>query len=192
MRAFLISVLAVLTFTGTIASAQASDPVAEKPKAEQSYDPSKWFDLLLGAQAGGGLDHAHDPTAFAGCKIGAGPLTLDLQYDRVRGRNGFSTEISGMLPVVRFPFHPKSESSQYIRFYAEPGVGYRAGGTPFGGYSSAKVMVALMSDKKLYSGDSLVPYIEYQHRFPFNSPLRGDDRIAFGVMLTICSQCGFD
>ena len=173
------------------ACAQTPDAVAAKPKAEPQYDPSKWFSLVLGAQGGGGLDHAHDPTAFAGCKIGSGPLVLDLGYDRIHGSNGFSTELSGMLPIFRIPWKPKNESSQYLRFYAEPGVGYRAGGAPFGGYSSAKVMVALMSDKKLY-GDYVLPYIEYQHRFPFNSPLRGDNRIAIGVMVTICGHCGFD
>ena len=191
MKGFPVCVMTLLMLVCSGAFAQTTDSTANKPKADPPDDPSKWFSLVLGAQAGGGLDSMRHPTAQAGVKIGSGPLVLDLSYDRVHGHNGFSTELSGMLPVFRFPLTPKTESTRYVRFYAEPGVGYRAGGAPFGGYASAKVMAALISDKRIYQGYSL-PYIEYQHRFPFNSPLRGDDRIAVGVMVTVCGHCGFD
>src|SRR5947209_16420722 len=149
MRPGLIVILAICFTLGGYAQESQS---AATCNSEPNYDPSKWFALMLGAQAGGGFDYHQTPPAQATVKLGSGPLTLDFGYDRLAGRNGFSTELSGMLPVVRFPSPKKNEKRLYVRLYAEPGVGYRAGGGPFGGYSSAKVMLALMSDHWLYTG----------------------------------------
>lgn len=167
----------------------------------ERYDWSGGFpSLLLGAGAGGGLDSSRQPTAFGGVKIGGigGPISLDLQYDRIRGNSGFSTEGSAVLPLFRVPRFQKfvvpgsrqakedDEKKRFLRVYAEPGIGYRAGGSPFGGYCSAKVLFLLFPE------DKAQPYVEFQRRFPFNSPLQGDDRLTFGVMLTICEHCGWD
>jgi len=64
---------------------------------------------------------------------------VDLGYDRIQGRNGFSTEISGMAPVLRWPGPQKDESKNFFRVYAEPGFGHRWGGGTFGGHLSGKV-----------------------------------------------------
>jgi hypothetical protein len=155
-------------------------------------EPFDWsagyLNLILGAGGGGGLDSVHQPTSFAGVKIG-GALTLDLQYDRIQGKNGFSTEASSALPMFRVPGPGMNEDKMFVRVYAEPGVGYRAGGGAFGGYSSAKVLLIFFSVPKW--GDTS-PYIEFQRRFPFDSPLQGDNRLTIGVMATICQSCGVD
>lgn len=153
------------------------------------YDNSAWLPFLAAAQVGGGWD-SKLPTAHAGIKLGISPFDLDLQYDRIHGQNGFSTEVSGMLPVFRFPGPMADESRKYVRVYFEPGLGYRAGGGPFGGYSSAKVMVTLFDDE--WRNDEYYPYVEFQRRFPFNSPLQGDNRISIGLMWAICEHCGLD
>lgn len=168
------------------------DEVREVHRAPQDdWDASKGpLSLILAAGGGGGWDFAHQPNAFAGVKIAVlMPVSLDLQYDRMQGHSGFSTEGSAVIPVFRVPGYQPFSEKNFVRFYAEPGVGYRAGGGPFGGYSSAKLMVLLWNSpwKSDWS-----PYIEYQRRFPFESPLEGDNRIAIGLMAYVCSTCGFD
>jgi hypothetical protein len=153
-------------------------------------DPSAGFlSMILGAEGGGGWDTNNQPNSFFGMKIG-GAAAVDLQYDRINGQNGFSVEGSGVLPLLRVPaFHVESDNLLF-KLYAEPGVGYRAGGGPFGGYSSAKILV-LLGDKWI-NGDAPTPYIEFQRRFPFNAPLDGDNRIAVGISLTFCGPCDVD
>lgn len=155
-----------------------------------AYDPSSGVPTLIAAAgAGGGWHPGYQPNSFAGVKLGIGGLTMDLQYDRLKAQNGFSIEGSGMIPVLRVPrWRPKNDRLLF-RLHAEPGVGYRAGGGPFGGYSSGKVLV-LIGNKWVDGGVS--PYIEFQRRFPFNSPLDGDNRITFGFMWALCEHCGLD
>lgn len=155
-----------------------------------NYDYSKgFFDLILAAGGGGGWDFARQPNAFAGVKIG-GALSLDLQYDRIQGHNGFSTEGSAVLPLFRAPRFRPNSSRTFVKVFGEPGIGYRTGGGPFGGYSSAKVMAVLLTNN--WSSGWTAPYIEYQRRFPFQSPLEGDNRITVGVMLALCEGCGIE
>lgn len=142
--------------------------------------------MILGAEGGGGWDINRQPTSFAGIKIG-GAAALDLQYDRLNGQNGFSVEGSGVLPLFRVPAFRADSNNLLFKLYAEPGVGYRAGGGPFGGYSSAKILI-LLGDKWI-KDDAPTPYIEFQRRFPFNAPLDGDNRIALGFSLTFCGPC---
>jgi len=154
------------------------------------YDYSKgYLDLILAAGGGGGWDFTNQPNAFAGIKIG-GPATVDLQYDRIQGHSGFSVEGSAVLPLFRVPSYQPLQTKTFVKLYAEPGVGYRAGGGPFGGYSSAKVLAVLLTDS--WSDGWAAPYVEYQRRFPFESPLQGDNRISIGVMLAVCEHCGLD
>ena len=155
-----------------------------------NYDYSQGpLSLLLAAGGGGGLDSNHQPTSFAGVKVG-GPFSLDLQYDRIQGHNGFSTEGSAVVPLFRVPHFRKDKESKFLKLYAEPGVGYRAGGGPFGGYSSAKAMAVLLTDT--WADNWVAPYVEFQRRFPFESPLQGDNRLTIGVMLAVCAHCGLD
>ena len=181
-------------------------PGSGTSSAQQPYDTSSWLELLAAAEGGGGLlsPGASQPTAYAGAKLGfpvefgkfdpAKPdytFTLDLGYDRVQARHGFSTEISVMLPVWRYPKPQVDESKNFVRIYAEPGVGYRAGGGPFGGYGSAKIMISLLSDKRL-NFSKASPFLEVQRRFPLSAPLEGDTRFTVGVMIALCNHCGFD
>ncbi len=149
--------------------------------------------MLAAVEGSGGIDATrfHQPTAFAGIKLGS-ILTLDLGYDRIHSKNGFSTEVSGMIPVFRAPGPQANEKKNYLRVYAEPGVGYRAGGGPFGGYASAKVMFALLSDERITHDNKVSPFIEVQHRFPFNSPGQGDTRFTIGLLFADCNHCGFE
>jgi hypothetical protein len=95
--------------------------------------------------------------------------------------------------MARFPAPQTNEGQNYVRLYAEPGVGYRAGKGNFGGYGSAKVMIALLSDARLTRSDAPPsPFLEIQRRLPFGSPLGGDTRITIGVMFAVCSRCGLD
>jgi hypothetical protein len=154
------------------------------------YDSSKGFlNLILAAGGGGGWDFAHQPNAFVGVKVG-GPLSLDLQYDRIQGHSGFSTEGSAVIPLFRIPRYQPFSTRKFVKLYAEPGLGYRAGGGPFGGYSSAKVLAVLLTDT--WSENWIAPYIEFQRRFPFDSPLQGDNRISIGLMVALCGSCGFN
>lgn len=101
------------------------------------YGDSKGLlSLRLAAGAGGGVDSAGRRVSFGGVKIG-GPFSLDLQYDRIQGRNGFSAEGSPLLPVFRVPrFH--GGNRRFVKLFAEPGLGYRAGKGSFGAYSCSK------------------------------------------------------
>jgi hypothetical protein len=153
-------------------------------------DLSDSLALMLAAQAGGGLlSNPSGPTAYAGAKIGIGHLMLNLGYDRIQAHNGFSIDGSALLPVVRFPRPQWGENKNFVRIYAEPGVGDRKGPGQFGGYLSAKVMVALLSNKRL-SGDTWEgsPFLEVEHRFPFQALGQGDTRISFGFMLAISNH----
>lgn len=163
-----------------------------QPPASKPYDESDWLPIVMAAESGGGFTPGGlQPTAYAGVRFGLGGVVLNLGYDRVHSHDGFATQFSGMLPVFRFPGPQKNESKNYIRVYAEPGIGYRAGGGGFGGYLSGGVMVALLADKRLeLKGAS--PYIEYQRRVPFAAPGRGDNRFTFGLMMALCAHCGFD
>lgn len=156
-------------------------------------DLSKPLDFLAGIAAGGGWSSnaLRQPTAYAGVKIGISYITLDLGYDRLQARNGFSTELSGMVPVFRVPGPQADESRNYLRVYAEPGIGTRWGGADFGAYLSAKLMLAVLADQRLYWSRPS-PYLEFQRRFPVNSLLQGDNRITLGIMIALCNHCGLD
>jgi hypothetical protein len=147
------------------------------------------FAMMLAAGGGGGWDSTGQTNGFAGVKIG-GPYTLDLQYDRIQGHNGFTTEGSAVIPIIRFPHFQENRKGKFVKIFAEPGVGYRAGDGPYGGYSSAKVMAVLVTDK--WSDNIASPYVEFQRRFPFDSPLQGDNRITFGWMIAFGIHSGFD
>lgn len=163
-----------------------------QPPATKLYDESNWLAIVMAAESGGGFTPGGlQPTAYAGVKFGVGSIVLNLGYDRLHAHDGFATQLSGMLPVFRFPGPQKNESKNYLRVYAEPGIGYRAGGGGFGGYLSGGVMVALLSDKRL-DLNGVSPYIEYQRRVPFTAPGRGDNRFTFGLMMTLCAHCGFE
>lgn len=152
------------------------------------YDWSQGPPLVFAAEGGGGVDSAGQPTSFGGVKVGD-LIVLDLQYDRIQGKSGFTTEGSAMLPLFRVPRPLEDKNKKYLKVYAEPGLGYRAGGGAFGGYTSAKVMLALFSDERW---GKPMPYIEVQRRFPFDSPMQGDTRVAIGVMIAMCRHCGAD
>lgn len=153
-------------------------------------DTSDSLALMLAAQGGGGvLSHPSGPTAYGGVKIGIGYGELSLGYDRIQAHNGFSIDGSALLPVIRFPRPQWGENKNFVRIYTEPGVGNRTGSGQFGGYLSAKVMVALLSNKRL-SGDTWEgsPYLEVERRFPFQSLGQGDTRISFGLMLAVTNH----
>jgi hypothetical protein len=170
-------------------------------------DLSNWLGLLMAVEGGAGWSTTPvlSPTAYAGVKLGLPvkltpgtppkklyTFTLDLGYDRMASGGGFSTEVSAMLPVFRFPGPQKDKAKNYLRIYAEPGAGYRSGGM-LGGYASAKIMMVLFSDLRLTStATKWSPYVEVQRRFPFSSPLQGDNRAAVGIMFAICKHCGLD
>jgi hypothetical protein len=109
---------------------------------DQNHDYSKGsLVLLLAAQGGGGWDLTHQATSFGGVKIGILGASMDLQYDRLAGQNGFAIEGSGILPLFRVPrFHPGNNHLAF-KVFAEPGLGYRAGAGPFGQYASGKVLI---------------------------------------------------
>jgi len=175
-----------LSFSGKQNSPLMFDREEIRAVRVEPVDMSKGFlDLIMAAGTGGGLDANHQPVEFAGIKLG-GAFTLDLQYDRTQGHSGFSTEGSAVLPLFRVPGPQTDPKKKYLKVYAEPGVGYRAGDGNFGGYSSAKLMVVLISDARW--GDAS-PYVEFQRRFPFESPLQGDNRLTIGVMLPFCRGC---
>jgi hypothetical protein len=155
-----------------------------------AFDGSEGTPFLIAAvEAGGGWHPGYEPNSFGGVKLGFGGITMDLQYDRLDAHSGFSVEGSGVVPVFRVPRYRPKNDRLLFRLYAEPGLGYRAGDGPFGQYASAKVLV-LFGDKWVNSGVS--PYVEFQRRFPFDSPLQGDNRLAFGMMLAVCEHCGLD
>lgn len=200
------SLLVLLVAFSLGASGQTSSPPADQRKAP--YDTSSWFSLLMAAEAGGGFDgkNPYRPTAYAGAKFGipgiqfgsfdpAKPdhthtFTLDVGYEHLRTHRGGSAEISAMLPIFRFPKPQPDETKNFLRIYAEPGLGY-SWGRGLGGYGSAKVMIALLSDSRL-DFSKVSPFVEIQHRFPFAAPLQGDTRVAFGFMIALCNHCGLD
>jgi hypothetical protein len=145
--------------------------------------------LVAAVGGGGGWRSGSEPNSFAGVRLGFGVINMDLQYDRLNAQNGFSIEGSSMVPLLRAPRYNPKNDKLFLRAYAEPGLGYRAGSGPFGQYASGKVLV-LFGDG--WVNDKVSPYVEYQRRFPFNSPLDGDNRIAFGFMWALCEHCGLD
>jgi hypothetical protein len=154
-------------------------------------DLSKRLGFLLAAEGGEGFSSSPaQPTAYAGVKLGGDllprPWTWDLSlgYDRIRAQNGFSAETSGLLPVFRVPGPRGDLAKHYVRVYAGPGIGARAGDGGFGPYFSTNVLVGLFSDGRL-DFNSVLPYVEYERRFPFTSPSKGDNRLKFGL----CLQC---
>lgn len=160
---------------------------------DRDDDSAGFRSLIMAAGGGGGWDSSKAPTAFGGVKIG-GPATLNLGYDRIRGQSGFSTEGTLVLPLFRvprfrryaLPVAEQNSNGRFVRLYAEPGLGYRAGGGGFGGYTSAGMLFLLFPD------DRQQPYVEVQRRFPFNDPMQGDTRISFGFMISLCRHCDFD
>jgi hypothetical protein len=199
---FLLLALAIAPGT-CLAQADSRSSQSQTPK-----ELSDWLALVLAAEGGVGLESnaPRQPTGLAGVKVGMPvairgeypyqtlrTFTLDLGYDRTQSRNRFSAELSLMLPIVRLPRPQTNEDRNYVRIYAEPGVGYRTGKGDFGGYGSAKVMIALLSDARLTRSDGPPsPFVEIQRRLPFGSPLRGDTRMMFGVMFAVCNHCGLD
>jgi hypothetical protein len=147
-----------------------------------------FLDLLFMAGGGADLGSAYQPSVFAGTRLG-GAITLDLKYDAIQGKSGFSTQGTGVVPLFRFPGPQEDPKKKFIKLYAEPGVGYRAGGGPFGFYSSAGLLVLLLSDTKSLTP---MPYVEFERRFPFNSPLGGDNRVSVGVAFALCRGCGVE
>ena len=119
----------------------------------------------------------------------AAHYTLDLGYDRVDSHSGFSGELSLMVPIVRFP-PPRSETSTYLRIYGEPGFGLRAG-KGFGPYASGKVMLAFLSDERIFKFAASI-FVEIQTRVPLLDPQRRDIRILAGLIATLCKHCGLD
>lgn len=160
---------------------------------DRDDDSAGYRSFIAAAGAGGGWGANGSPTAFAGVKIG-GPITLNLGYDRLQERSGFTTEGAAVVPLFRLPRFQRyvfsgvreNPNRRFVQLYAEPGVGYRAGGGKYGGYSSAGMLFLLFPD------DRTQPYVEVQRRFPFGGPLDGDTRIALGVMMTLCAHCGLN
>jgi hypothetical protein len=180
--------LSLQSFAQIGADDKTPAPVPNKPDAKPPQDISRWPGFLFAYEGGGG----RSSTAYGGLKIGGAGVTLDLGYDRIPAHNGFSTEISGILPFMRFPRPQSNEMKKYLRIYAEPGLGYRAFGG-VGTYASAKVMMVLFSDHKLTaSGSNWTPFIEVQRRFALQPDQHGDFRIMLGIISAICEHCGLD
>lgn len=172
---------------------------------KSAQDISDWLGLIMAAEAGGGwqANSSTAATVYGGVKLGlpfyfrqkpekAYDLTLDIGYDRVRSNDAASVELSAMLPLFRMPGPQKEDKKNYLRVYVEPGVGYRGGGA-IGGFGSVKMMMVLFSDYRLTASSAPAsPFIEVQRRFPFVSPLQGDNRISVGLMIAICKHCGLD
>lgn len=183
-------------------AASAGQAAAPLTKHE---DLSDYLGFLVAAHLGGGLDSTqHQPSVFGGIKIGfpsggtANPpavlrtVTLDVGYDRIQSRHGFSGELSVMLPIARFPT-PHTPRATYARIYVEPGAGMRAGEGEFGSYASAKAMVVLFSDDRLTSSNAPPSFfLEVQRRFPLTAMLNGDTRVTIGLMVAICNHCGLN
>lgn len=184
----LLLLLSLQSFAQTQSEDKRPATIPNKPDAKPPQDISRWPGFLFAYEGGGG----RSSTAYGGFKIGGAGVTLDLGYDRIPAHNGFSTEISGLLPVIRFPQPQRNEMKKYLRIYAEPGLGYRAFGG-VGTYASAKVMVVLFSDHKLTaSGSNWTPFVEVQRRFALQPDQHGDFRIMLGIISAICEHCGFD
>jgi len=179
-------------------------PVPHEQVSARHLDESQSFNMVVGLIGGGGADStSHRATQAGALKVGVGccirgkhpnergeTVTMDIGWDRVRGRSAASVEMSLMVGVVRFPRPLANQSRRFVRLYAEPGIGVRAGGGSFA-YYSAKAMIAFMSDDQILKFAS-GPIVEIQHRFPFSSLSRGDTRILVGIMAPLCKHCGFD
>src|SRR5205823_5263766 len=113
----------------TPAGGQTPATASPATRIAPQEDLSTWFSLLLAAQGGGGVSVGPQlqPSAYAGLKLGASWWTVDLGYDRAESHNGFSSEFSAMLPVFRFPRPQSNALRNYVRLYAEPGLGRRFG-----------------------------------------------------------------
>jgi hypothetical protein len=183
-------------------TAPAPQPMVAPASRVDHPDESESFELVFAWEGGGRAGAQGVSSLFGGLKVGYGccikgkhpyergrTITLDLGYDRVGPHNGFSTELSVMIPVVRFP-RPRSESSNYLRVYAEPGIGVRAG-KGFGTYASGKVMLAVLSDQRIFQLKGS-PFVEIQGRMPLSAPHRRDIRILGGVIVGLCKHCGLN
>lgn len=195
----------VLIFAPYTCLAQGGTPAGQPTAAPVERQLSDFLSIVLGADGAVGFD-AKNPdrhTFFGGIRIGLPvavkgkppddvlrTVTLDLGYDRMQSRGGFSGELSMMLPMGRFP-SPRTEEANYIRIYVEPGAGYRLGAGDFGPYAGAKAMLVLFSNKRLTGLDSPpCPFVEIQRRFPVTSPRHGDTRIVIGFIAVSCNHCG--
>jgi hypothetical protein len=171
-----------------ISEVRSGDTV--KAELSDNEDDSKGLLAFLSAFGGGtALDPAHQPSLFGGVKGGVFGTSLDLQYDLLRGHSGFSVEGSGVLPLFRAPAYYPLRDKKFLKVYAEPGMGYRAGAGRIGEYASAKVLLILLDD---HWYDKASPHIEIQRRFPLGAPLDGDTRLAFGLMWAYCWHCGVE
>jgi hypothetical protein len=191
---FFLLLLSSKSFSQTNSDDKPTSPAANTPRTKPIDDLSRWPGFLLGVEGGSGwpFQPSSGASGYGGAKIGGAGLSLDLGYDRIPLHNGFSTEVSGMLPVFRFPRPQKDDRKNYLRIYAEPGIGYRAGGG-VGTYASAKAMIVLFSDRRLTSSDSKwSPFIEVQHRFALQPGRQGDSRIMIGFMAALCEHCGMN
>jgi hypothetical protein len=191
---FFLLLLSSESFSQTNSEDNPTPPVANAPKPKPVEDLSRWPGFLMGIEGGSEwFFHPNsDASGYAGVKIGGGGYSLDFGYDRIPLHNGFSVEGSGMLPIFRFPRPQKDENKKYLRIYAEPGLGYRAGGG-VGTYASAKAMLVLFSNSRLTSSSSTwSPFIEVQHRFALQPGQHGDSRIMIGIISAICEHCGMD
>jgi hypothetical protein len=165
-------------------------------------DESESFNFVFAWEGGGGGSAKGVSSVFGGLKIGfeccikgthpyetGRTITLDIGYDRIAEHDGLSTELSVMLPVVRFP-QPRTTTANYLRVYAEPGVGVRAGERP-GIHASAKVLVAFLSDERIFNFKGS-PFVEIQGRIMAPAPHRREVRILAGVIIGLCRHCGLD
>ncbi len=158
-RAAVYALLALCSAPTPCLAQQPTPTAPAQPSPQPPTDLSDWLVFVLAAGAGSGVEAgtSSQTTAQAGVKLGL-PVsfdgeyppevlrtcTLDLAYDRVHGGGGFSTELSVMLPIVRYPGPQADEKRHDLRIYLEPGVGYHVGG-PSGGYGSAKMMMVHFS-----------------------------------------------
>ena len=182
-----------------VALTQAPVPPA---RAVDHADESESFELVFAFHGGGGPTADGGPSLFGGLKIGFGcciegkhphergrTITLDVGYDRVGHSTAVATELSVMIPVARFP-RPHSRTSNYLRIYAEPGVGMR-GGSGIEPYASGKVMLAFLSDQRIFKLQGS-PFIEIQGRLTMLAPHRRDIRLLAGAIVGLCKHCGLD
>jgi hypothetical protein len=186
-------------------SVKTTASAGQLPPPRTTADLSDHLGFVFAADLGGGRDGIHQQASwFGGMKIGlpvrlrgnpapiVRTVTLDLGYDRIQRRHGFSGELSMMLPIARFPT-PQTSGATYARLYFEPGAGARIGGGSFGGYASAKVMLVLFSDDRLTLSNAPPSFfVELQRRFPLTSIRRGDTRVVMGLMIAICNHCGLN
>jgi hypothetical protein len=191
---FFLLLFSSKSFSQTDSGDKPTPPIEPVPKTKPAEDLSRWPGFFTGVEGGSEwFFHPNsDPSGYGGVKIGGGGYSLDLGYDHIPRHNGFAIEASGMLPVFRFPRPQKNEMKNYLRIYAEPGLGYRAGGG-VGTYASAKAMLVLFSDHRLTaSGSNWSPFIEVQQRFALQPGQHGDSRIMIGILSAICEHCGME